>query len=123
VPIDQEQLRAERVRVAKANRAGDWSQREAELIARDRAALAEQHQAEQHQAELAAAVTWAERKSAAASKAGDPTDTDLWSRAAATLKEGRWPVSRRVASSPDVTAHQACRTRLLYQGLSARLDD
>lgn|GEM_PF-2276147 len=123
MPIDQEQLRAERVRVAEANRAGDWSQREAELIARDRAALAAQREAEQHQAELAAAVTWAERKSVAASKANDPDDTALWSRAAATLREGHWPVSRRVASAPDVTAHQAVRTRLLYQGLSSRIED
>jgi hypothetical protein len=121
--IDQDVLRAERARVHEANRAGDWSQREAELIARDRAELAAQREAEQHQRELAAAAAWAQRKADAASKDGNPDDTALWSRAAATLKEGRWPVSRRVASSPDVTAHQACRTRLLYQGLGARLDD
>jgi hypothetical protein len=116
-------LRAERVRVHEANRASDFDAREKALIARDRAALVAQRDAEQHQRELAAAVTWATAKSAAASKAGDPDDTALWTRAAQTLKEGRWPVCRRVASSPDVVRHQAVRTRLLYQGLSSRLDD
>jgi hypothetical protein len=123
VPIDYEQLRAARIRVAEQNRESDWSLREKAIVDRDRATLAAQRAAEQHQRELAAAVTWATAKSAAAREAGDPDNTALWSRAAQTLKEGRWPVCRRVASSPDVVRHQAVRTRLLYEGQSARLDD
>jgi len=56
VPIDQEQLRADRVRVSEAARASDWDAREAELIARDRAELAAQREAEQHQAEVNSCV-------------------------------------------------------------------
>ena len=123
MPIDQEQLRAERVRVHQANRAGDWSQREAELIARDRAELAAQREAEQHQAELAAAEKYFTAKAGAASKAGDPDDTVLWTAAATSIKAGKWPIHRRIASSPDVVAHQAVRTRLLYQGLTAQIED
>ena len=122
MPIDQEQLRAERVRIAEANRAGDWSQREAELIARDRAELAAQREAEQHQAELAAAGKFFEAKAAAASKAGNPDEASLWTAAGASLKAGQWPIHRRIASDPEITRWQGVRTRLAYAGQTRRLD-
>ena len=48
MPIDQEMLRAERVRVHEANRASDFDAREKAMIAQDRAELAAQREAEQH---------------------------------------------------------------------------
>lgn len=122
MPVDWETVRLARL-ASRSPTPSDWDQREKLIVDAARVEFAETRAREQDDAELAAAVTWAERKSAAASKAGDPDDTDLWTRAAATLRKGRWPVSRRVASSPDVVAHQHIRSELLYQGLSSRLDD
>lgn len=121
MPLDYSQLQRDR----QANHVpkSDWDQREKLIVDAARAEFAEQRDRETQERELAAAVTWCERKSAAASKAGDPDDTALWTRAASTLADGKWPISRRIASSPDVTLHQACRTRLLYAGQTARIED
>lgn len=121
MPLDYSQL--QRQRQANQVPKSDWDEREKLIVDAARAEYREQRDREQHQSELAAAVTWCERKATAASKAGDPDDTALWTAAATSIKAGKWPIHRRIASSPDVVAHQACRTRLLYQGQTARLDD
>jgi hypothetical protein len=123
VPIDQEQLRAERVRVHQANRAGDWSQREKLIVDAARAEFAETRAREQHDAELAAAVTWAERKSAAASKAGNSDEASLCTAAAESIKAGEWPISRRISADPEVMRFAGLRSTLNYAGKNRRLDD
>ena len=101
MPIDQEQLRAERVRVHQANRAGDWSEREAELIARDRAELAAEREAETHERELAAFTAFATRKAAAAVKAGDTDRAKTWNAAATNAGKGLWTIARTIRSDPE----------------------
>ena len=116
--VDHEQLRAERVRVAAANRAGDWSQREAELIARDRAELAAQREAEQHQDELAKFASFAERKAK-----DNPADAELWKAAASNAGKGLWTIARRISADPEIMRFGALRTRLNYQGKNVQLND
>jgi hypothetical protein len=120
VPIDQETLRQERVRVAEANRAGDWSQREAELIARDRAELAKQREVETHERELAAFASFCQRK---AETAKGTEDEALWDRAAEAIKAGKWPIARRLSADPEMTRWQGLRSHLNYRGENRRLDD
>lgn len=117
MPIDQEMLRAERVRVHEANRASDFDAREKALIARDRAELAAQREAEQHDRELKSFASFCQRKAAAAR---NTDDAELWTEARENAERGDWTIARRISSDPEITAHQPLRTRLLYEGRTAR---
>ena len=58
-----------------------------------------------------------------AETATNEDDAGLWDRAAETIKAGKWPITRRIASDPEITRWQGVRTRLLYAGQTARIED
>jgi hypothetical protein len=121
VPIDYEQLRAERIRVAEQNRESDWSLREKAIVDRDRAELAKQREAEQHRSEVNAFSAFALDQAQAARKAGHADNAETWDDAIVTIGRGLWPVSRVVMSHPAIGRFQGLRTRLNYAGKNRRI--
>src|SRR5271157_4102411 len=116
MPIDPEFLRAERIRVHEANKAGDWNERERLLIERDRAELAEQRAAAEHEAELSQYAAFAERRAAAASDRGDQRAEMVWGQAMTNIGYGTWIHERLINSDPEITRFQALRSRLALAG-------
>ncbi len=117
--LDYETLRRNRVN-EQARDMSDWDKAAAEQVERDRAAYAQSREEEAHRRDLEAFQIFCQRKAAAAEGTADEA---VWDRAAETIKAGKWPISRRLASDPEITRWQGVRTRLLYAGQTARIED
>ena len=116
MPIDPEFLRAERIRVHEANKAGDWNERERLLIERDRAELAEQRAAAEHEAELEEFSAFADERAREAREAGNADAADVWDAAAINIAEGKFTHARTINSDPRISRFQPLRSRLAYAG-------
>jgi len=120
----------DRERLAEARKAAhdrltgtDWSAREAELIARDRAELMKQRETEEHDREQRDFIAHAKERHQQARWAGLTGEAEHWRNAAQAMVDGKWPISRIVSADPAIGRFQGLRTRLNYRGANVRLQE
>jgi hypothetical protein len=119
--IDYETLRRNRM-AGQSRDMSDWDKAQAEQVARDREAYAKSREDEMHRRDCQAFGKFCDRMSERERDRGQTDRARDWKQARENISKGLWSVGRTISSEPAVSAYQHLRTRLLYEGKTARLD-
>lgn len=133
MPIDYEQIRADRVAAERDRQDRDaiegaklnhrLSESEAAFLVGRRQFEAAEAEKKLHEQERHSFANHCLNRAVEATKAGNAADQKTWSDGYLAIVVGKWPIHKTIRSDPHVMKYAELRTRLNYRGENTQLDE